>query len=116
MSTLVTRTAKLGRSLRGAAMALVLATIAAGVATRPALADDDGWHRGHEHGWERHGWERHEWREHEWREHRPYVYASPGYVYEPPPAVVYAPPVVYAPAYVPAPVAPSLSFVFPLGR
>lgn len=113
MSTLNTRKSSVLRALRTMALALVLAAVAGGLPTRPALADNDGWHGGHE----RHEWRGdRDWREHAWREHEardrhgyyyyPYAYARPAYVYAPPP-VVYAPP-VYAP--------PSVSFVFPLGR
>jgi hypothetical protein len=115
MSILATRFST-PRLLRSATLALVLAAIAAGVAPRPALADD-GWHRGHErHEWREHAWRGHAWREHEWRLHHaypygPYAYGPPAYVYAPAPAYGYAPPpVVYAP-----PVA-SLNFVFPLGH
>jgi hypothetical protein len=111
MSTVATRKSNLRHFLRNAALALVLATVTGCLAAGPALADNDGWHRGHErHGWRGdRGWRGHEWRAHEWHQRRgyyPYVYARPAYVYAPPP-VVYAPP-VYAP--------PSVSFVFPLGR
>jgi hypothetical protein len=111
MSTVATRKSNLRHFLRNAALALVLATVTGCLAAGPALADNDGWHRGHErHGWRGdRGWRGHEWRAHEWHQRRgyyPYVYARPAYVYAPPP-VIYAPP-VYAP--------PSVSFVFPLGR
>jgi hypothetical protein len=111
MSTVATRKSNLRHILRNTALALVLATVAGCLAAGPALADNDGWHRGHErHGWRGdRGWRGHEWRAHEWHQRRgyyPYVYARPAYVYAPPP-VIYAPP-VYAP--------PSVSFVFPLGR
>jgi hypothetical protein len=112
MSILAKRPPNLRHLLRGAALALVLAAMAGGVATRPALADD-GWHRGHE----RHEWRERAWREHEWRVHRGYAYRPPAYVYTPygpayAPAYAYAPPpVVYAP-----PPAASLNFVFPLGH
>jgi hypothetical protein len=117
MSILAKRPPNLRHKLRGAALALVLATVAGGVATRPALADDDGWHRGGWHGgYERHEWRDHEWREREWRIHHGYAYGPPAYVYAPAP--VYAPPYAYAPppiVYAPPPVA-SLNFVFPLGH
>lgn len=102
------------RLLRSAALALVLAAVAGGVATRPARADD-GWHRGHEwreHAWREHEWREHAWREREWRLHHAYAYAPPPYVYAPAPAYAYAPPPV---VYAPPPVA-SLNFVFPLGH
>lgn len=112
----------LRRLLRGSALALVLAVVAGGVATRPALADD-GWHGGRHDGWRgshegrEHAWREHEWREHEWRLHHGYAYGPPAYVYAPAPvyaapAYTYAPPpVVYAP-----PAVASLNFVFPLGH
>jgi hypothetical protein len=108
MSILAKRLPDLRHLLRGAAAALVLAAIAGGIATKPALADD-GWHRGHE----RHEWRERAWREHEWRLHHDYRYRAPAYVYAPyGPAYAYAPPpVVYAP-----PPAASLNFVFPLGH
>jgi hypothetical protein len=104
MSTVATRKSNLRHFLRNAALALVLATVAGCLAAGPALADNDGWHRGHErHGWRGdRDWRGHEWRAHEWHQRRGYY----PYVYAPPP-VIYAPP-VYAP--------PSVSFVFPLGR
>ncbi len=109
MSILAKRPTKFRPALRNVAAALVLAAIAGGIATQPALAYDDGWHRGHE----RHEWREREWREHEWRLHHRYVYGAPGYVYAPyAPAYVYAPPPV---VYVPPP-APSINFVFPLGH
>jgi hypothetical protein len=116
MSTVATRKSNLRHILRNTALALVLATVAGCLVAGPALADNDGRHRGHErHGWRGdrdwggHEWRGREWHAHQWHQRRgyyPYVYARPAYVYAPPP-VVYAPP-VYAP--------PSVSFVFPLGR
>jgi len=113
MSILAKRPSNTGRLLRSGALALVLAAVSGGIATRPALADD-GWHRGHErHEWREHAWRDHEWREREWRVHHAYAYAPPPYVYAPAaPAYVYAPPPVI---YAPPPVA-SLNFVFPLGH
>jgi hypothetical protein len=109
-----------GHLLRGAALALVVATVAGGVASRPAFADDGwrgGWHGGNErHEWRDHEWREREWREREWRIHHGYAYGPPAYVYAPAP--VYAPPYAYAPppvVYAPPPVA-SLNFVFPLGH
>jgi hypothetical protein len=112
MSTVAMRKSTVRRILRNTALALVLATVAGALATRPASADNDGWHRSHERQEWRgdRDWREHAWRAHEWHERRgyyPYVYARPAYIYAPPP-VVYAPPPVYAP--------PSVSFVFPFGR
>lgn len=113
MSTVAMRKSTIQR-LRNTVLVLVLATVAGGLAMRPALADDDGWHWGHErHEWRGdRDWREQAWREREWHEWRgyhpyPYAYARPAYVYAPPP-VIYAPPPVYAP--------PSVSFVFPFGR
>jgi hypothetical protein len=104
------------RLLRGAALALVLAAVAGGIATRPARADD-GWHRGHErHEWREHAWREHAWREREWRLHHGYAYGPPAYVYAPAPAYVPAPAYAYAPPVIYAPPAASLNFVFPLGH
>lgn len=96
MSTQATQRRQITRIRRNAAVAVVLATALGGVASLPALAEDEGWHRSHE---------RHEWRDRDWRERHAYVYAAPGYFYAPPSVV-----------YVPPPVTPSVNFVFPLGR
>ena len=107
MSALAISTAKpglieqFGRGLRSAALALILATLAGGIAARPALADDDGWYRGHERqSWRTEEWRERAWREQEWRRQHPYVYTAPGNYY----------------AYEPPPVPPSINFVFPLGH
>ncbi len=69
-------------------------------ATKPALADYDGWRR---HEWREHEWREREWRRHEWREHHawrpayeapPPVYYAPAPTYYAPPPAYYAPPVV----------------------
>ena len=102
---------KTRRALGIAVTALVLAVAAGSIGARPALADDDGWHRGYErHGWGEHEWRGHEWREHEWRQRHYHAYYAPGYYpgYYVPGYVYEPPPVVYAP--------PSISFVFPLGH
>ena len=63
-------------------------------AAAPARADWD-----HD-GWRRREWREQRWREYEWRRHHVY---RPGYVYGPPPPVIYrprpyhVPPPVYAP-------------------
>lgn len=104
-----TQIATIRQALRKIVPALLCATVIAGSAASPALAD--GW--GHHHG--RGGWRDGGWREHEWRGHDRYYVVPPRYVYAPPPRVVYAPPprVVYepAPVYV-AP--PSLNIVIPI--
>jgi hypothetical protein len=117
MSILANRPRTTHRLLRSAALALVLAAVAGGVATRPARADD-GWHRGHErHEWREHAWREHAWREREWRIHHSYAYAPPAYLYAPAPAYVPAPAYAYAPPpVIYAPPAASLNFVFPLGH
>jgi hypothetical protein len=127
MSILVRKSRTAHRLLRSAALALVLAAVAGGVAMRPARADE-GWYRGYErpqwqehqwreHQWREHAWREHEWREREWRIHHGYAYGPPAYVYAPAPAYVPAPAYAYAPPpVIYAPPAGSLSFVFPLGH
>jgi hypothetical protein len=89
-----------------------MAALLGGIAALPAHADDDDWHHERRERRER------EHREHEWRERQAWCAYHPGacgypqgYVYAPPPPVVYAPPppppVVYAPP-------PGLNIVVPI--
>ena len=101
--------------LKRTVTALALAAVAGGIASTPAMADDD-WHDGRGRGHERH-----EWREH----HARAYYPPPRVIYTPPPAAYYVPPpaVYYAPppprvVYVQPPVVyappPTLSIILPL--
>jgi hypothetical protein len=72
-------------------------SVLAAVAPARADWDHDGWRR---REWREHERREHEWREHEWRRHERH---QPGYVYAPPPPVIYRPPAYSAPPAVYAP-------------